>query len=126
MSTLHKSHSDPSAPSCIVVGTENRDLYILDAAAFTFLLRVSLIIVTTLLLLNQMTLPAVPVFLSIAGIYDVDYSISIACRNGCVYTIKKYKSCCFIKFLSEFTFKEIFHLTCHHFLVCLYLLKQLV
>jgi len=32
---------------------------------------------------------AVPVFMSIQGSYTVDYRIVVACRDGCVYTIKK-------------------------------------
>jgi len=37
-----------------------------------------------------MTLPSVPVFLSVTGLYDVEYQISVACRDACVYTIKRY------------------------------------
>ena len=33
-------------------------------------------------------LPAVPVFLSATGLYDVDYHVSVACRDACVYTLK--------------------------------------
>ena len=40
MTTLYKSYTDDAAASCIVIGTENKDLYILDPAAFTFLSRV--------------------------------------------------------------------------------------
>ena len=37
-----------------------------------------------------MTLPSVPVFLSVTGLYDVEYQISVACRDACIYTIKRY------------------------------------
>ena len=40
MSTLKKSHVESDAVSCIVVGTENRDVYILDPVAFTILAKV--------------------------------------------------------------------------------------
>ena len=43
MSTLYKTHGDENSASCIVIGTENKDIYILDPAAFTFLSRVSLL-----------------------------------------------------------------------------------
>ncbi len=36
-----------------------------------------------------MSLPAVPVFLSVSGLYEVDYQISVACRDASVYTFKR-------------------------------------
>ena len=36
-----------------------------------------------------MALPSVPVFLSVTGMYDVEYRIVVACRNGCIYTLKR-------------------------------------
>ena len=33
-------------------------------------------------------LPAVPVFISATGLYDVEYHVSVACRDACVYTLK--------------------------------------
>ena len=41
MTTLYKSYSDDNTASCVVVGTENSDIYILDPSAFTFLSKVS-------------------------------------------------------------------------------------
>ena len=40
MATLKKSHEENDAVSCLVVGTENRDVYILDPEAFTVLSKV--------------------------------------------------------------------------------------
>lgn len=40
-------------------------------------------------LLLQIDLPSVPVFLSVTGLYDVEYRIVVACRNGCIYTLKR-------------------------------------
>ena len=96
MTTLYKSYTDDAAASCIVIGTENKDLYILDPAAFTFLSRVRdtllefYIYSCPSLSLSQMQLPAIPVFLSVFGIFDVDFSISAACRDGIIYTVMKY------------------------------------
>ena len=28
------------------------------------------------------------VFLSVTGLYDVEYQVSVACRDACIYTIK--------------------------------------
>ena len=37
MTTLHKSHPDSTSISCLVIGTEHKDVYILDPEAFTIL-----------------------------------------------------------------------------------------
>ncbi len=44
MTTINKTHNDEGAASCLVVGTENKTVYILDPAAFTYLTRVSITI----------------------------------------------------------------------------------
>ena len=31
-----------------------------------------------------------PVFLSVSGLYDVEFRVVVACRNGGVYTLKRY------------------------------------
>ncbi len=41
MCTLKKSHIDADAVSCLVVGTENREIYILDPVAFIILVKVT-------------------------------------------------------------------------------------
>lgn len=41
MTTMKKSHVEDDAVSCLVVGTENKDIYILDPEAFTVLIKVS-------------------------------------------------------------------------------------
>ncbi|XP_046372718.1 Bardet-Biedl syndrome 1 protein homolog isoform X2 [Haliotis rufescens] len=75
LATLKKSMADEDAISCLVLGTENKSIYVLDPEAFT--------------VLTTMELPSVPVFLSVNGLYDVEYRIVVACRNGCVYTLKR-------------------------------------
>jgi Bardet-Biedl syndrome 1 protein len=74
MQSLKKSHSEDDAVSCLVVASENGDVYVLDPEAFT--------------VLKQFLLPSQPVFLSVTGLYDVDYNISAACRDNCIYTFK--------------------------------------
>lgn len=73
LADLKKSHDESDAVSCLVVATENSDVYVLDPEAFT--------------VLAKMSVPAVPVFLSVTGLYDVDYQITVACRDACLYTI---------------------------------------
>lgn len=75
LSTLKKSMADEDAISCLVLGTESKSVYVLDPEAFT--------------VLTTMELPSVPVFLSVTGLYDVEYRIVVACRNGCIYTLKR-------------------------------------
>ena len=36
-----------------------------------------------------MECPGVPVFLNVSGLYDVEYRIVAACRDGAVYTFKR-------------------------------------
>lgn len=75
MSTLNKSMSETDSISCVVVGTENKEILIIDSEAFT--------------LLHTFTLSGIPCFLNVTGIYDVGFSVFAACRNGRVYTCKK-------------------------------------
>lgn len=75
LSTMKKSMHEEDALTCIVLGTENRDVYILEPDAFT--------------VLTSMTVPAVPVMMDITGLFDVDYRILVACRDGCIYSLKR-------------------------------------
>ncbi|XP_067939415.1 Bardet-Biedl syndrome 1 protein-like [Watersipora subatra] len=73
--TLQKSMTDEDAIRCLVIGTENRHIIILDPEAFT--------------VLAELQVPDVPVFLSVNGLFDVEYRIIFSCRNGCIYTLKR-------------------------------------
>ncbi|KAK6180671.1 hypothetical protein SNE40_008677 [Patella caerulea] len=75
LDTLKKSLADEDAISCLVVGTENKSIYILDPEAFT--------------VLTTVDLPSIPVFISVNGLYDVEYRLVVSCRNGCIYTLKR-------------------------------------
>jgi Bardet-Biedl syndrome 1 protein len=75
LATLKKSMADEDAISCLVLGTESRSIFVLDPEAFT--------------ILATMELPSVPVFMSVSGLYDVEFRIIVACRNGGIYTLKR-------------------------------------
>ncbi|XP_052770219.1 Bardet-Biedl syndrome 1 protein homolog [Mya arenaria] len=75
LNTLKKSMADEDAISCLVLGTEDKSIYVLDPEAFT--------------VLATMSLPSVPVFLSVTGMFDVEYRIVVACRNGTIYTLRR-------------------------------------
>lgn len=44
----------------------------------------------TMFPLLQMEVPSVPVFLSVNGLYDVEFRVIVSCRNGVIYTLKRY------------------------------------
>ena len=72
---MKKTHSDEKAISCIVIGSEHKELFILDPEAFTALARVSL--------------PNVPVLLHVSGVFEVDYKVFVSCRDGNIYLVKR-------------------------------------
>merc|ERR1719408_377544 len=74
MEVLKQNMDEPTAVSMLVLGTENRLVYILDSTALS--------IATTI------ELDAVPSFISVLGLFDVEYRITVACRDGNIYTIK--------------------------------------
>ncbi|KAM4617230.1 BBSome complex member BBS1 [Discoglossus pictus] len=75
MGTLKKNMADEDAVCCLVIGTESGEIFILDPEAFTILTRVSL--------------PSVPTLLDVTGQYDIEYRITVACRNGNVYILRR-------------------------------------
>merc|ERR1719335_1244667 len=74
MEVLKQNMDEPTAVSMLVLGTENRMVYILDSSALNIATKVEV--------------DAVPSFISVLGLYDVEYRITVACRNGNIYTIK--------------------------------------
>ena len=93
MTTLQKDRSEPGAVSCLLVTTENKEIFVFDPQAFTILVKVRALCMCVCFKLQgvpfQMTVPAVPVFISASGLCDVQYTISVACRDAFVYTFKK-------------------------------------
>lgn len=74
MEVLKQNMDEPTAVSMLVLGTENKLVYILDNSALNIATKVEL--------------DAVPTFMSVLGLYDVEYRITVACRDGNIYTIK--------------------------------------
>ncbi|XP_054880863.1 Bardet-Biedl syndrome 1 protein [Poeciliopsis prolifica] len=73
--TLKKSTADEDGISCLVIGTENSDVFVLDPEAFT--------------ILCKMSLPAVPTMMDVTGQFDVEFRITVACRNGSIYILRR-------------------------------------
>ena len=74
MTVLTKDKDEAGALGCLVVGTEDQHILILDSNGAA--------------IVKKIRLPSVPVFLLCAGLFDVEYRVIIACRNGVVYCIK--------------------------------------
>lgn len=77
METLNKNQTTERAISSLVIGTESKHVIIMDPSGTNILKKISV--------------PSVPVLLSVTGLYDVEYRIVVACRNGNLYQIKKGK-----------------------------------
>ncbi|EKX46920.1 hypothetical protein GUITHDRAFT_70223, partial [Guillardia theta CCMP2712] len=74
MESIKKNSDDETATSCLVVGAEHKQVTILDATNFSILMKV--------------TLPAVPAFIGVTGLMDVEYRLAVAGRGNVVYMIK--------------------------------------
>mmetsp|Transcript_31269 Transcript_31269/g.57226 ORF Transcript_31269/g.57226 Transcript_31269/m.57226 type:complete len:599 (+) Transcript_31269:68-1864(+) len=74
MEVIKQNMDEPTAVSMLVLGTESKGVYILDSSALSIATKVEL--------------NAIPTFISILGLYDVEYRITVACRDGRIYTIK--------------------------------------
>lgn len=77
MASMNRAIDDETGLSVLLIGTESKELLIVDVEAFTVLRRVSL--------------PSVPVFISSFGLYDVEYHITIVCRDGHGYHLTRDK-----------------------------------
>uniref|UniRef100_A0A8C7SDW7 Bardet-Biedl syndrome 1 n=1 Tax=Oncorhynchus mykiss TaxID=8022 RepID=A0A8C7SDW7_ONCMY len=75
--TLKKNMADEDAVSCLVIGTESKDVYILDPEAFT--------------ILSKMSVPSAPTQMDVTGQFDVEFRITVACRNGNIYILRRYE-----------------------------------
>lgn len=71
---MKKNSEADDAVSSLVIGTESGQLLILDPAGSS--------------VLTSCQLPSVPSLLSVSGLYDVEWRINVACRDGKIYTVK--------------------------------------
>lgn len=74
MEVIKKNMDEEDALSQLVIGTESGAIIILDVGGVT--------------VVNRFSLPSAPAYITVTGLYDVEYRIVCACRNGSVYTIK--------------------------------------
>ncbi|KAF7649826.1 hypothetical protein LDENG_00135430 [Lucifuga dentata] len=78
ISTLKKSTADEDGVSCLVIGTESCHVFVLDPEAF--------------IILSKMLLPAAPTMMDVTGQFDVEFRITVACRNGNIYILRRESS----------------------------------
>lgn len=76
METLRKDSDDADSITLLVVGTEAGQLYILpqDPVNSTYLC--------------HLQLPSTPALLAVSGVFDVEWRISVICRDGRMYNVK--------------------------------------
>lgn len=74
MEVLKKDKDEEDCISCLVLGTEDSQVLILEP--------------TGTKIAKTFTLPSVPVTICTNGKLDVEYRIIVSCRNGNIYTIK--------------------------------------
>lgn len=76
MEELSKDSEEPDGINHLVVGTESRHLYVLhqDPSNSSYICRV--------------VLPAVPVMMSVFGMFDIEWRAAVACRDGKIYVVK--------------------------------------
>ena len=78
MAPIKKDSDDPDAITYMVVGTESGRVYVLpqDPSGSSFLCKVAL------------PQGAIPVLLLVSGLFDVEWRVLVACRDGRIYTVK--------------------------------------
>ena len=74
MATINKDRDEPGAVACLIIGTEDAKLCILEKSGDS--------------IKKKIQLPAVPVQMLTSGLIDVDYRVVVMCRNGNIYVVK--------------------------------------
>ena len=75
ISVIKKAVNEDDAISAVVVGTENKQVLIVDSEAFT--------------VLQTFDLPSVPVIMNVSGVYAVDFRLFVGCRDAKVHVLRK-------------------------------------
>jgi len=74
METLKKYEDTDDAVSSLVIGTEDKEILILDPPGSK--------------VICSATLPCVPAIIAVTGLYDVEWRIVVCGRDGKIYTVK--------------------------------------
>ncbi|KAL1129834.1 hypothetical protein AAG570_012778 [Ranatra chinensis] len=74
VATINKNIPDEKDVSCLLLGTESGQLYVMDPETFT--------------LINSFLLTGIPYIICATGVYLIEYRIIFTCRNGSIYLLK--------------------------------------
>ena len=77
MEVLLKDKDEAGGLGCLVVGTEDNQVLILDSTGAS--------------IVKKFKLPSAPVFILTAGLFDVEYRLLISCRDGIIYCVKNHQ-----------------------------------
>eukprot|EP00752_Nemacystus_decipiens_P018752 g16813.t1 len=75
IATMNRSREEEGAAVCLMAGTEDEQVVFLDPPC-------------TIITTAQLPRGAVPAFLAVGGLFDADWRLTVACRNGQIHTIK--------------------------------------
>lgn len=75
LTTLKKNVAEENAATCLIIGTEDRDVLVIEPDAFT--------------VLASIKLPSIPVFIESTGLFDVEFRITASCRDATIYSLKR-------------------------------------
>ncbi|CAM9926261.1 unnamed protein product [Ectocarpus sp. 6 AP-2014] len=75
LATMNRAREEEGSPVCLLAGTEDGQIVFLDPPCK---------VLTT----AQLPRGAVPAFLAVGGLFDSDWRLAVACRNGRIYTVK--------------------------------------
>ena len=73
--TMKKSANEEDSVSCVVIGTESAQVFIIDPEAFT--------------VIQTFKLPSPPGSIYSAGTFSGNFRIVAGCRDNCIYTLKR-------------------------------------
>lgn len=75
LTTLKKNVAEEDATTCLILGTEDQDILVIEPDAFT--------------VLASIKLPSVPVFLDATGLFEVEFRVTTSCRDATIYSLKR-------------------------------------
>ncbi|XP_030761918.1 Bardet-Biedl syndrome 1 protein homolog [Sitophilus oryzae] len=78
MSTIEKTTHDKYSVNCPIIGTEFGNIYILDPQNFSILHQA-----------NTCNVKATPFIIECSGLYDIEFRIIVACREGYICILRK-------------------------------------
>ncbi|KAI3385456.1 hypothetical protein SNEBB_008787 [Seison nebaliae] len=89
ISTIPKKSSDKDAVRHIIIGTECRNVYVMEVKSYTIIYTLHLPTGKFEDSAHSEDYGAIPIIIVASGIFEVEYRLAIACRNNFVYLFKR-------------------------------------